>query len=101
MVLPAILTGFFIIDIVVMATTGKDIIQHITGVDVYGYILDPIIDFIWPDLAESGGLQEVIDNQDAWGAALMDMMSILFLLMVVILLITFIMAARGRNDKRR
>jgi len=102
-----LLLGYFIVDMAVMATTGKDIIQHVTGVDVYGIVLDPIIDFLLPDDggggAGGGGFDYdyidewgniIIGGQDAWGAAITDMLWMVIFAIAVLALIVMLRTRR-------
>ena len=67
---------FFVADIVVTAVTGKDIIEHVTGVDVFGFITNPISDFV-ADVITGGSSNDysaIYEYMDSWGIALMEYM---------------------------
>ena len=59
MVAPLALIGlaFAGADIGIMLGTGKDIVHHVTGVDVWGYILSPILG---PPGADTPGSAEAV-----------------------------------------
>ncbi|MCL2607700.1 MAG: hypothetical protein FWD92_04020 [Methanomassiliicoccaceae archaeon] len=90
------ITAFFIVDLVVMGVTGKDIIQHTTGIDIYSPIVDPIVNFLLP--AQSGGwsLEDVIANQDLWGNTIMDALTWIFI-GIVVLGILIILTRSGKK----
>jgi len=96
---------FMAVDMVVMLATGKDIIQHATGVDIYAPIVDPIVDFLTGGSGGGGFDYDYIDewgniivgNQDMWGIAITDMLWIMILGMVILALIVIF----TRPKKRR
>lgn len=119
MVLPLIMGAFFVVDMAVMLTTGKDVIEHVTGVDVYAPVVDPIVDFITGDSGNSSGgadtgiimdaLDELgsiildrmdewglvtLDYIDEWGAVLQDMISIVIILVVVVIVLMFVLRSK-------
>ena len=99
MVLPAILGAYFVLDLVVMFATGEDIIQHLTGVDIYAPIVDPIVNFLLPDGGGgSSSAQDIIDNQDAWGVALMDGLSMIFTALIIIAILVFLLLISKRKN---
>ena len=98
MVLPAILGAYFVIDLVVMFATGEDIIQHLTGIDIYAPIVDPIVNFLLPDTGGGNSAQDIIDNQDAWGVALMDGMSMIFTALIIIAVLVFLLMMSKRKN---
>lgn len=103
-------------DLVVEHYTGKDILYHVTGYDVWGAVdekvINPFIDYILPEGGTSSPdagydwsewFQGIQDNMDAWGFALMDnmdawgtaMSEVLFFIVACLFLIIFLLIVRG------
>jgi len=97
MVIPLIIGAFFLVDLGVMVVTGKDTIQHLTGIDIYAPIVDPIVD--WISGSGGGGLtaEDIIDNQDWWGSTIMDAMTLVFVALAIIALLIILTRPRGHK----
>ena len=108
MVFPLIIgIALFVADVVIVPyfNDGKDIIETVTGVDLWGPIVDPIVDFIFPDensgwfdyeyIDEWGNI--IIDNQNAWGGALQDLIFVVIIMLVIVCVLVLVTRHRGKR----
>ncbi len=116
--LPAVLGIIFVADLAVTLVTGKDIIEHVTGVDVWAPIVDPVSDFIADTIVPDAGsaesidwgpwFQSIQDNMDEWGLAIFENMNnwgdfistLLYIVIAGIILLAILILIRTKSSKR-
>ena len=89
------LFGLFVVDVGLMAFTGKDVIEHVTGVDVWGSVWD----FVFPEsVSDMGAGGFDYGYVDAWGSHIYGLIELGFVL-IGALLVIILFAVLTRNKK--
>jgi hypothetical protein len=80
MVLPLIIGAYTVFDLVLWGTTGKDTITTVTGVDVYGSIIDGVFSLFGMDNSAS----ETVSETSAFDPMIIVVAGLAMLLLYVI-----------------
>ncbi|KQM09905.1 hypothetical protein AOA81_06640 [Methanomassiliicoccales archaeon RumEn M2] len=88
--IPVIIGLYSLFDLGVFATSGKDVVEHVTGIDVIG----SLIDWIFPSAAESVPLGS--PEIELAGQSIMSLSSMATVAIFVILVVSaFFLVRRG------
>lgn len=81
-IIPAAVFLYGLFDLGVYATSGKDTIEHATGVDVVGGILE----WIWPSAPTTAPVQETASGVTGISSTITIAMSVILLIVAAVLI---------------
>jgi hypothetical protein len=88
-IIPVAITLFGLFDLGLFATSGKDTIEHLTGVDVVG----SVIDYFWPSAQQD---PNVPTYGDVVAGSIADISSMLTVAIGVIIIVCALMIVKRR-----